>query len=167
MKKRKLPSGSELYTLIFQVVSLLPLPYMVLLTGSFSVLIRHGMTAVMFELFMACVPRIWLFIVSALYRVTINEILVYFLILSVPLALGLYVKKYLYEKDRMRILSKILIIFTLTDLLVRIVPLKYNQLFSFGYQVIGIIVCIISLIALLKDVFTDEEHPWHRFMRRS
>ncbi len=96
MKKEK--TYMEYYILALQIFSLLPLPYFALVVGSARSLLREGVCSFLFRTGIECLPRLWTLFLSFLYRITLNEIAVYFTILLMPLFLSLFLKKRINDR---------------------------------------------------------------------
>ncbi len=96
MKKEK--TYMEYYILALQILSLLPLPYFALVVGSARALLREGVCSFLFRTGIECLPRMWTLFLSFLYRITLNEIAVYFTILLMPLFLSLFLKKRINDR---------------------------------------------------------------------
>ena len=85
--RRKL-TGADLYVRVFQICSLLPLPYMFVATAHPAILSTRNLFSILFDTGISALPRIEAFALSGLYRMTSSEVAVYFVILAAALALG-------------------------------------------------------------------------------
>ena len=151
---RKKYTGRELYLYIFQTVSLLPLLYMLLFTGMFSIITNHNLFGFLFDLGLVCLPKIEFWILSRLYHETLNEILVFFLMPCIALILGRMINRKFSEKDG-NSLNTILVFLLLIDLILRLLPLAINTSFPVCLQIIGFAVRSWLLTMILKDQIKD------------
>ena len=85
--RRKL-TGADLYVRIFQICSLLPLPYIFLATAHPAILNSRNLFSALFDIGMSSLPRLEAYALSCLYRLTSSEVAVYFVVLAFALALG-------------------------------------------------------------------------------
>ncbi len=122
-------TGADAAVRIFQISSLLPLPYIFLASGYQYLFTKYGLFSVLFDLGFAALPRVETLGLSALYRVTSSEIIVYFLMAALALAVGLAAKRLLRGKERrpvtVRVVWSVLIAL---DLVFRLVPLPFASL---------------------------------------
>ena len=86
--RRKL-TGADLYVRILQICSLLPLPYIFLARSHPPILSTRNLLSALFDTGVCALPRIEAFALSWLYRLTLSEVAVYFVILAIALALGI------------------------------------------------------------------------------
>ncbi|MBO4834806.1 MAG: hypothetical protein J5483_01715, partial [Lachnospiraceae bacterium] len=108
---RKVTSGAGLYLKIFQIISLLPLPYIFLTTLYPAVIAGKNIVSILFDLGLVALPRAEALLMSFLYRLTLNEIIIYFIPLVTAFVWGLILKKILNGPEKGAILiRKILII---------------------------------------------------------
>ena len=85
--RRKL-TGADLYVGIFQIFSLLPLPYMFLARVHPPVYSTRNLFSVLFDTGICALPRLEAYALSCLYRMTSSEVAVYFVILAIALLIG-------------------------------------------------------------------------------
>ena len=150
---RKVINGATLYLRIFQIASLLPLPYIFLINVYPAVIAGNNIWGVLFDLGLVSIPRAEALLLSFLYKLTLNEILVYFILLVLAFVWGLILKKLLDgAKKRAILIRKILIIVLLFDLVLRLLPFHFNYAYPWYFVVIGCLVRISSLIFLILDL---------------
>ena len=150
---RKVTSGAGLYLKIFQIISLLPLPYIFLTTLYPAVTTGKNIISVLFDLGLAALPRAEALLMSFLYKLTLNEIIVYFIPLVIAFVWGLILKKILSGPEKNTILiRKILIIALFCDLVLRLLPFSFNYSFVWYSFLFGCVVRAACLIFLILDL---------------
>ena len=150
---RKVISGAGLYLKIFQIISLLPLPYIFLTTLYPAVITGRNIWSVLFDLGLVAIPRAEALLMSFLYKLTLNEIIVYFIPLVIAFVWGLILKKILGGSEKGAILiRKILIIVLFFDLVLRLLPFSFNYSFAWYYVIFGCVVRAACLIFLILDL---------------
>jgi len=153
IQHRKVINGATLYLRIFQAASLLMLPYIFLINIYPAVITGHNLWSVLFELGLVSIPRAEALLISFIYRLTLNEIIVYFIPLVIAFVYGLIILKLLDGPEKRAVLvRKILIILIALDLVFRILPFSFNYTFPWYYVVIGCLVRVACLIFLILDL---------------
>ena len=153
IQDRKVTSGAGLYLKIFQIISLLPLPYIFLVTLYPAVIAGSNIFSILFDLGLAALPRAQALLMSLLYRLTLNEIIVYFIPLVTAFVWGLVMKKILNGPEKGAVLiRKILIIVLLCDLVLRLLPFPFNYSFAWYDVVFGCVVRAACLLFLILDL---------------
>ena len=147
-------SGRELYLYAFQIISLLPLLYMLIFTGMFSIITNKNIFGFIFDLGLVCLPKIELWFLSFVYHGTLNEIYVIFLLPLIALIIGMKLNRKFTEKDSNRI-NTVLIVLLLFDLIIRFLPLAMNTAFPIYLQIIGFAVRLCLLVMIIKDQIKD------------
>ena len=143
-------TGRELYLYAFQIVSLLPLIYMILFTDMFSIITAKNVFGFLFDLGLVCLPKIELWILSFIYHRTLNEVYPYFIMPFIALFLGLKIRRRFSEKDGNKV-NLILVILISADLVLRLLPMAVNSAFPVYMQIIGFVFRLTLLILILKD----------------
>ena len=150
---RKVTSGAGLYLKIFQIISLLPLPYIFLTTLYPAVIAGKNIVSILFDLGLVALPRAEALLMSFLYRLTLNEIIVYFIPLVIAFVWGLILKKILSGPEKNTILiRKILIIALFCDLVLRLLPFSFNYFFAWYFVLFGCVVRAACLVFLILDL---------------
>ena len=161
-KCRKKLSGTEIYVLIFQVISLLPLIYIFTATGSLAVFTKEGFLSRLFDFGVNCQPRLLILLVSWLYRVTGSEMAVYFFFPVVALIWGLLSKHLLYQggskEGRLaKPTKKGILVLIAIDLVLRLLPIRVNQIYEIGYLIAGFAVRLVCLGLVARDLVKTRE----------
>ncbi|MBQ9563102.1 MAG: hypothetical protein IJU99_06595 [Lachnospiraceae bacterium] len=156
-KRMKKLSGTEIYVLIYQVASLLPLTYIFTATGSLAVFTKEGVLSRMFDLGVCCQPRVLMLLLSWVYRATRSEMAVYFYFPVAALVWGLLAKYLLYEggsrEGRLAKPAKtVILVLIAADLLLRLLPLRVNRIYGTGYQIAGFAVRLLCLVLIARDL---------------
>lgn len=150
--RRKL-TGADLYVRIFQICSLLPLPYMFLATAHPPVLSSRNLFSVLFDMGIFSLPRLEAYALSGLYRLTSSEVVVYFVILAVAMALGFVSSRVLRGNPEVSIrFHKAAEVLITLDLSIRIIPVKANIAFGIPAAVIGLAVRAACLYLVIRDM---------------
>ena len=88
-------TGTLIYTVIFRVISLLPLIHIIYAAGSSNGNPPRGVTSVIFDISASALPRVETLGASFIYRTFLNEIEVYFIFPLVALIFGIVTKRLL------------------------------------------------------------------------
>lgn len=159
IQHRKVINGATLYLRIFQVAALFVLPYIFLINIYPAVITGHNIWSVLFELGLVSIPRAEALLLSFIYRLTLNEIIVYFIPLVIAFVYGLILNRLLDGPEKRAVLvRKILIILIALDLVLRLLPFRFNYSFAWYFVVAGCLVraaCLIFLILDLKRAAMD------------
>ena len=150
--RRKL-TGADLYVRILQICSLLPLPYIFLARAHPPILSTRNLLSALFDTGVCALPRIEAFALSWLYRLTLSEVAVYFVILAIALALGIIAGRILRGDPEASIrLHKVIAVLIALDLVIRVIPVKANIAFGIPLAVIGLAVRAICLYLVIRDL---------------
>ena len=98
---RKKLTGADLYVKIFQITSMLPLLYVIAASGYLAIFKEKSIYSVLFDIGIMGLPRAETLALSTVYRMTGNEMVVYFSIVVIALALGLASDKLFRENIKM------------------------------------------------------------------
>lgn len=152
--RRKL-TGADLYVRIFQICSLLPLPYMFLATAHPAILGTRNLFSVLFDTGISSLPRLEAYVLSCLYRLTLSEVAVYFFVLAIALALGFISSRVLRGNPEASIrFHKAAEVFITLDLAIRIIPVKANIAFGIPAAAFGIVIRAACLYLVIRDLKT-------------
>lgn len=150
--RRKL-TGADLYVRIFQICSLLPLPYIFLARSHPPVLETRNLFSALFDIGICTLPRPEAYALSCLYRVTSSEVAVYFVILAIALALGFISGRVLRGNPEASIrFHKAAEVLITLDLAIRIIPVRANFAFGIPAAVIGLAVRAVCLYLVIRDM---------------
>ncbi|MBQ7715197.1 MAG: hypothetical protein IJT70_04930 [Clostridia bacterium] len=168
MKKKKTDKiflPTRIYLILFQFISLLPLPFIMLSTSSHSIYDGKGILGVLCSLGISSLPRAEALGISYVYRLVLSELAVYFLLLIIAVIFGFVMKKLISSSDRCaRITLTIVACLIFTDILIRFLPVRFNTLFGPVYWAVSILIRAAFLILVLTDLFksfkkTSEADP--------
>lgn len=135
----KKPGLNKIYIRFEQIVLLLPLLYLLSVSGSNVQIMQKNLLTNVFELGMSLLPRVTLFLLSLLYRLTKNEVLLYFALIGMALLIGrIFAKK--EAADRW------IILFLLSDLLLR--PFGFRRL-ALPWELLSILIRVLVLSCFL------------------
>lgn len=158
IQHRKVINGATLCLRIFQIASLLALPYVFLINVYPAVITGHNLWSVLFELGIASIPRTEALFLSFVYRLTLNEVIVYFILLVIAFVWGLILLKLLDGPEKRAVLiRRILAVLILLDLVLRLLPFSFNYSFAWYYVVIGCLVRLACLVFLILDLKRSEK----------
>ncbi len=150
--RRKL-NGSDLYVKTFQIISMIPVIYVAVASGDLKLFSEGGPLAWLFELGMAGLPRLEVLGLSYILRVTSSEVVITFVMLGIGLILGLLSNKIFREDEKRGVAArKVFMALILIDLIVRLLPLKFNLVFGLPMMAIGFILRAASIAALYMDL---------------
>ena len=152
MKKFKMPSATKIYVVIFQVTSLLMIPYLLFATDLSA---AGGATffSGLYDFSASSLPRAEMLFLSTLYRTTESEIFLYFALCIAALALGIVAAKCLSGKKSAKVFKIVCAAAIVCDLIARIFPFRFNSLFGTAPAVVGFAVRLICLALIVKDLF--------------
>lgn len=150
--RRKL-TGADLYVRIFQICTLLPLPYVFVATAHPAILSTRNLLSMLFDTGMSSLPRLEAYALSFLYRMTSSEVAVYFVVLAIALTLGFISSRVLRGNPEASIrFHKAAEVFITLDLAIRIIPVKANIAFGIPAAVIGLAVRAVCLYMVIRDL---------------
>ena len=152
-------TGAHFFVLIWQAVCLLPLPYMLILSGYPGLMTKNSVLAVVFDCGMAALPR-WLTLgLSALYRLAGHELIVYFILPVLALAFGLLVKKLLRGGTKTaKAVRFVLFAAIAADLILRIFTPQFRTLFGWPAAIVGLVIRLAMLGLLIGDLIAEKNH---------
>ena len=153
-------TGADLFVLIWQAVSLLPLPYLLILSGYPGLMTKNSVLAFVFDCGLAALPR-WLTLgLSYLYRFAGHELIVYFILPVLALAFGLLMKKLLRggpktaKAVRFALCAAIVI-----DLILRAFLPQFRTLFGWPAAVVGLVIRLAMLGLVIGDLVAEKRKP--------
>ena len=149
---RKSLSGAELALRFGQVCSMLCALYLLAVSTYRPAMLHPGPLAALFELSAAALPRWWLLVLALLYRVSGSEVLLSFAILVPALAFGLAAGRLLGEKRTALPARKVYAALLLADLLLRLLPFRFNLAFGIPFAGAGLLLRLGCLALLLLDL---------------
>lgn len=149
-ENRRQLTGADLYVRIFQVASLLPALYILILPGYPGIVTHRSVLSALFDLGFSALPRTETLLLSLLYRRTGSEILMFFALLLAALMFGILSKRLLARTPRAtRLVCALLIC---ADFALRLLPLRVNTAFGQPYSAIGFAVRVLCLALIAMDL---------------
>lgn len=154
---RKALTGAGLYVAVFQVSSLLPLPYLFAVLGYPAVITSRNVLSFLFDVGMVSLPRVEALALSYAYTAFSSELTVYFALLVVALVLGLVLGRLLRGDCETGIrLRRALVVLIACDLVIRLLPFGFNLAFGLPTAIIGWLCRAACLAFLVMDLRTVE-----------
>lgn len=152
---RKTLTGAGLYVTIFQVSSLLPLPYLFAVVGYPVVITNRNVLSFLFDAGMMSIPRVEALALSYAYATLSSELVVYFTLLVVALVVGLVVGRLLRGgREAALQLRRVLVALLAFDLVLRLLPFGFNLAFGLPAAVIGWLCRAACLAFVVLDLRT-------------
>ena len=146
-------TGAHLAVAIYQVASLLALPYILAVIGYPAIITNDNALSFLFDVGVMAVPRIEALCLSLLYGATSNEVAVYFAMLIPALVVGLVFGKLLPENSSVCVtLRKALVVFIACDLVLRVLPFGFNLAFGLLPAAVGWLVQAACLVFVTLDL---------------
>ena len=156
---RKVLTGTQLCARVYQVVSLFPLPYIFCIAGYPAVITTRNVLSLLFDAGIMAIPRLEAVTLSALYRVTSSELVVYFALLVPAIVVGFAIDRLTRCTERTNVRARqALAALIALDLVIRLLPLGFNQAFGLPLAVVGWLcqtVCLAFVILDLRAARTD------------
>lgn len=154
--EKKSITGAGMSVRVFQIASLLPVFYIFLVSGYPAIITKKGLFSVLFSLGCSALPRWETLLFSWIYRLTQNEILVHFALLVFALIFGLAAGKLLNGAHRTaRGTRVVLLVLIACDLVVRLLPLRFNLAFGLPCALLGFAVRLGCGVLILLDLLSD------------
>ena len=151
LNERRALTGTECAVRVFQIATLLPLLFFLILSGYPALIMQTGLFAALFDLGCMVLPRAELWGAAALYRLSMSEIAVFFSILALALFIGLAAGRLLKGSSRCALLTRwIYAGWIALDLFLRL--LLRAPSFPLWAAVIGFCVRLACLIFVLLDL---------------
>ena len=150
---RKQLTGADLYVRIFQICALLPLPYLYIAMIDRGIGSSRNLLSVLFDIGMSSLPRVEAYALSFLYRMTLSEEKVFFVILIIAIALGFAADRVLRGNPELSVrMHKAFEVMICMDLAIRIVPVRANYAFGIPAAVAGFVIRAFCLYLLIRDM---------------
>lgn len=131
-------SGAQLYVYVFQVCSLLPLPFIFAVAGYPAVITSNNLVSSLCDVGLAALPRAEVLALSLVYSSTLNELVVYFALLVLALVLGFAFGRALRgNRESALKLRRILVALIAFDLVFRLLPFGFNLAFGLPATILG------------------------------
>lgn len=149
--KKKL-SLMELYVYVEQSILLIPLLYIFVVSGSYYQIMSINIITITFEFGMSFLPRIIMWLSSIVYHSSMSEIVMYFTMAFLSLIIGLIASKTILNKYNDKLIyHDILIGFNALDIILRLLPLSFNNIFYNYVDILALIFRIICLLLIIYD----------------
>ncbi len=153
LEEKKRMTGAGLYARAFQLTALLPVLYFFAVPNYMPVITKPGILSFLFDLGISALPRSEALILSCVYRLTSNEIIVHFAILLTAFAFGIAANKLLKGSPKTARTARIVFAVLIgADLLIRLLPLRFNIAFGLGTAIAGFAVRLVCLMLILCDL---------------
>lgn len=146
-------TGAELYVLLFQVSSVLPLPFLFTVSGYTGLMLRRGVLSYLFDLGLCALPRWEALGLSVLYGKTGSERAVYFTMLVLALLYGLLWKRLRRNEKATFAAAVIAAVLVAADLILRIFTFRTFAVFGLGAQIPAVILRLAGFALLVFDLF--------------
>ncbi|MBR6918583.1 MAG: hypothetical protein IKN38_10400 [Clostridia bacterium] len=150
----KLPSMTKIYVVTFQLSALIMLPYMLFATD-LSGAGTSSVVSFLYDLGASALPRGEMLLLSTLYRVTRNEIVLYFALALIAFVFGLAAGKCLKSDKSAKIFRFVCASLIICDLAVRLLPLRFNSVFGTVPAIVGALIRLACLALVAKDLISD------------
>lgn len=155
---RRQLTGADIYVRIFQICTLFPLPYIYISMIHPAIYGTRNLLSVLFDTGMSSIPRAEAYALSFLYRTTLSEEAVYFIMLAVAIALGFAADRVLRgNRDLSVRMHKAFEVLICLDLAIRIVPVRANYAFGIPAAIAGFAVRAFCLYLLIRDMKAYEK----------
>jgi uncharacterized membrane protein YqaE (UPF0057 family) len=145
-------TGAGLYARVFQIASLLPPVYIFLVSGYMALISRKGLFSILFDLGISALPRAEVLALSWVYRLTSSEVIVHFALLILGFVFGLVVTRLLKKEKAARGTRRVLAVLIAADLVLRLIPLRFNLAFGPAAAIAGFVIRLGCLALLLLDM---------------
>jgi len=153
INSRKHITGATVYMYAFQAVSLFPLLYILIAIGYLGIFSSNNILSYLFDFGIAAIPRYEALLVSLIYRKTLSEIVVFYVIIGIALAFGLVLNRLLKGNEKTAIITRItLIVLIVIELIMRLLPLSFNSGFGMTESVIALVFRIACLTLIAIDL---------------
>lgn len=150
-------TGAGLYVRSMQVSALLPALYIFVASGYPGLLRSANVLSFLFGLGCSILPRGEMLAVSALYRATGSELWVYFVLLIFALAFGILADALLRSRTAGRPARLVFAALVAADLLLRLIPLRFNLAFGWPGAVLGFLGRAACLALILLDLRAEKK----------
>ena len=151
--QRKSLTGAELAIRVFQVFSLLPVPYIAASSVRPATMLGEGPLAHLASLGFASVPRAEALLLSTCYRATMSEISVTAILLVAALACGIVLRRLLAKDGGSAAPVRwAYAVWLALDLALRLVPAPFNLAFGVVPEALGFAVRLACLALVLLDL---------------
>ena len=149
---RKKLTGAGLAVLVMQISSLLPLLYIILFDGYPAVITRDDIVSWLFDLGITVIPRWEALMLSVVYRRYLSELAVYFLLAGIAFLYGIAAGKLLKsDSGKAALFRKILIVLLGLDLVIRVLPFRFNRAFGMPFAISSFLIRLGCLVLVLND----------------
>ena len=151
-------TGADLYVKIMQAAAVLVLPYVFLTTSYQVVLTKVNVFSLLFDLGISSLPRIEALGLSLIYRLTASEVVFFFVMMAIALIFGIVSDRLLHEGyERALRTRKVFMVLIAIDLVIRIIPMKFNAPFGIPMAIIGSLVRVFCIFLIYRDISEDKK----------
>ncbi|MBQ3481779.1 MAG: hypothetical protein IJH48_05490 [Oscillospiraceae bacterium] len=150
---RKKLSGATLSLYFLEFSAALPTLYVLVAVGYPGLLTTKGLFSFLFRLGASLVPRVWLWGLAWLYKLTARELLVCFALLIPALLIAVAADGQLRAKRETARRARIVFAALLTlEIVLHLLPLRLNTAFGTSANVIAVVVLVLCLALTLLDL---------------
>lgn len=154
---RRQLTGADLYVRIFQICTLLPLPYIYISMIHPAIYSTRNLLSVLFDIGMSSLPRVEAYGLSFFYRMSLSEEAVYLIMLVIAITLGFAADRVLRGNPDLSIhMHKAFEVLICLDLAIRIVPVRANYAFGIPAAIVGFVIRAFCLYLLIRDMKANE-----------
>ncbi len=146
-------SGAELSVRAAQVCSMVCAVFLLAVSAYRGFMLHRGFLVLLFDLGASALPRWWLLLLSFLYRKSGSEVALAFALLIPALAFGLAAGRLLRSKNpTAAAVRKVYALVILLDLVLRLMPLRFNLAFGWPFAILGFLLRLGCLALVLLDL---------------
>ena len=146
-------TGADLYLKLFQISAVLPVLYILVLSGYPSIITRKSFAGFIFEIGISLLPRAESLLVSFLYKSRLSEMLAAFIPLIIALIYGIIANKLVKKDDKIsRTVHIVFIVLIAVDLAVRLIPLSFNSKSGLAVWIITFLIRALCLVFNILDL---------------
>ena len=144
-------TGADLAVRIVQIAAALPMVYLVIASGWFSLTTKETVLSYLFSLGICTIPRIAALGLSALYRSTGGEVLFSMILVAAALFCGVWMNRLLRGKNG-KTVRMVLAVLIALDLIARFLPLGFVGAFGLGAEIPAFVIRAACLFLILLDL---------------
>lgn len=144
-------TGANLAVRIVQIAASLPMLYLVIASGWYSLQTKTTVLSYLFSLGLCTIPRAAALGLSALYRHTGGEVLFSMVLVGAALFYGVFMNRMLHSK-RGKAARIVLAVLIGLDLICRFLPLGFVGAFGLQTEIPAFLIRACSLVLILLDL---------------
>ena len=144
-------TGADLAVRVYQVISILPVLYLLVAAGYPALFASRNLFSFLFDLGVSALPRAEALCAAFVYRMTASEIVFSMAFLVLALAVGLIANRVLHG-ERARIARMVYAALIGADLLIRLIPLHVSGVFGMPVTILAFLIRLGCLALILLDL---------------